>query len=75
MMFASSIKRRRCESNAREHRSLRIVVQWWNILTCDRKDTGLSNSFKYELAWNAKRDKSVENEKVSWIIENIGFCH
>ena len=24
--------------------------------------------------WNAKRDKSVENEKVSCIIENIGFA-
>ena len=74
MIFASSIKRRRCKSNARYHRSPRIVVQWWNILTSDWKDTGLSNSFKYVLAWNAKRDKSVENQKVSCIIENIGFA-
>ena len=28
---------------------------------------------RYVLAWNAKRGKSVENQKVSCIIENIGF--
>ena len=79
VIFASSLKKRSCSCNARYHRSPRIVVQWWNILSSDWKDTGLSNSFKYVLAWNAKRDKSVENQKVSCIIENIGFainmCH
>ena len=30
---------------------------------------------KYSFAWDAKRDKSVENQKISCVNENIGFAN